>query len=298
MKREAKFPQWEGFELSPEGCLLEQVIDLNGEIGFAYERSCQYYKDFHIHDRVMFVFPRGAGSMEVHTASPKKTLAVDSQSVLIVPKGLRHDDEGTSAIYDTMALYPTQRQLLASARRLNVPLEKLEVFNCDCIKIKRTKKLAQLLQDYFFERVVSKTPADDTDAEYLGRKIIDEVLKSIFPDFASGSASHEDLPIGESVTVRALKYIESNLFEPLEVAEIAKRSGASVSTLIRKFRTEVGATPYSYIKNRRLEESLELLRSGEHSVGEVALLVGYENFGSFSEAFKLKYGRTPSSVQK
>jgi hypothetical protein len=60
MADNSSFSDWAGFELGPDGFVLEQVIDLNGEIGFAYERSCQYYKDFHTHSRTMLVFPRGA----------------------------------------------------------------------------------------------------------------------------------------------------------------------------------------------------------------------------------------------
>src|ERR1035437_3406576 len=100
MKRKTSFPQWKGFEKSPEGCLLEQTIDLDGEMGFAYERCCEYYKDFHTHDRLMFIFPRGSSSMEVRTKAPAATYKVDAFSVLLVPQDLVHDDEGTAAIYD------------------------------------------------------------------------------------------------------------------------------------------------------------------------------------------------------
>jgi AraC-like DNA-binding protein len=84
----------------------------------------------------------------------------------------------------------------------------------------------------------------------------------------------------------------------MEIAEIARHSGASTSTLLRKFRAETGTTPYSYIKNRRLEEALHLLKSGDQPISNIAILVGYENFGAFSEAFKQKYGKSPSAYRK
>src|ERR1044071_7477450 len=114
------FPQWKGFELSPQGCLLEQVVDLSGETGFAYERSCQFYKDFHVHDRLMLIFPRGSSAMEVRTRRPARTYTVDSETILIVPKGLEHDDEGASSIYDTMALYPSDSLLSRAAKKIGL----------------------------------------------------------------------------------------------------------------------------------------------------------------------------------
>ena len=47
-----KYIQWKGFEIAPEGCLLDQVIDLSTEMGIAYERSCGFYKDYHVHERL------------------------------------------------------------------------------------------------------------------------------------------------------------------------------------------------------------------------------------------------------
>src|SRR5689334_393126 len=96
------FPQWRGFELAPQGCLLDQVIDMTSEMGIAYERSCDFYKDFHTHERLMLVLPRASCKMEVRSRDPKMSFRIDSSSVLIVPKDLEHDDEGVSSIYDTM----------------------------------------------------------------------------------------------------------------------------------------------------------------------------------------------------
>ena len=56
--------------------------------------------------------------------------------------------------------------------------------------------------------------------------------------------------------------------------------------------------PYGYIKARRLEEGRRLIEAGTHPVGDVALLVGYENFGAFSTAFKAHFGRSPSSFRR
>jgi AraC family transcriptional regulator len=102
---------------------------------------------------------------------------------------------------------------------------------------------------------------------------------------------------GESVTGRALRYIESNLFSKLALAAIAQQAFASPSTLLRQFRRDTGTTPYGYIKTRRLEEARRLIEAGRHPVGDVAMLVGYENFAAFSTAFKSHFGKAPSSFR-
>jgi AraC-like DNA-binding protein len=278
--------------------LLEQVIDLDGEMGFAYERCCEYYKDFHTHDRLMLIFPRGSSSMEVRTTGPRASHKVDASSILLVPKDLNHDDEGTASIYDTMALYPTKRLVNAAARKLDLTPQNLDRLYSECLKVRRHPKLDQFVQDYFFLRVLSRRPDQDEDASYLSRRILEETLRLAFPSAKKETLAPDNQAIAEPAVTRAVRYIETNLFETLELDEIARVSGASVSTLLRRFRQELNLTPYAYIKNRRLEEAHRLLLAGDHGVGEVAVLVGYGNFGAFSDAFKAKFGVVPSALQK
>ena len=102
----------------------------------------------------------------------------------------------------------------------------------------------------------------------------------------------------ENVTGRASRYIESNLFSKTPLTAIARQAFASPSTLLRQFRRDTGQSPYAYIKARRLEEARRLIEGGTHPVGDVGALVGYENFGSFSTAFKMHFGKPPSAFPR
>ncbi len=295
--------QWEGFDIVPAGCLLEQIVDFTQPMGFAYERCTQYFKDFHTHDRLMLIFPRGSSVMEVRTKNPHNKYTVDYETVLSVPKDLVHDDEGMSSIYDTTAFFPSSEMIETAATKLNLTLAQVNHLTTEVIKIPRVPLVDSIFQGYFFERVVlskNKNEYDKEATQVLGRRILEEVLYTAFHPEKERSL-HADSQTSdnpdESVSVRALRYIEANLFDHFELDDVARISNASVSTLLRKFKADVGVTPYTYIKNRRLEEALRLLKSGQHPVGDVALLVGYENFGAFSEAFKDKFGDVPSSVK-
>lgn len=290
---------WKGFEFIPSGCLLEQVVDLSEEMGFAYERSTRFFKDFHNHDRLMLIFPRGSSVMEVRTKNPNQTHTVDYETVLFVPKELEHDDEGISSIYDTKAFYPSDKLLDDTIKKFNLTENHVLRLQNECIKIPRTELMQQIAQAYFFERVVLGNNKDVREATtFLGRRLLEEtLLAAFFPEHNRSMTATLPSENKGTVTVRALRFIESNLFEPLDLEKIADASFASVSTLLRKFKADVGVTPYVYIKNRRLEEALRLLKTGLHPVGDVALLVGYESFGAFSEAFKEKYMESPSNYK-
>jgi AraC-like DNA-binding protein len=289
------FPQWKGFELAPQGNLLDQLVDLSGPMGIAHERSVGFHKDFHRHDRPMIVAPRGACALRVRTAGGRAAHEVDHASVLIVPQGLEHEDEGLSAIFETLVLFPSAALVARVAEDEGLPASRVRTFFGRCRTLPRSRWLAQLLEEYFFARVVSRHESAQTRA-FFERQILVELLavslgrsKRTEPDVATRAA--------EDVTGRALRYIESNLFSPLPVATIADHAFASLSTLLRRFRQDTGKSPYAYIKARRLEEARRVIETGRYAVGDVAALVGYENFGAFSTAFKRHFGRSPSAFQ-
>jgi len=289
------FPQWKGFERAPEGHLLDQLVDLSGPMGIAHERSVGFYKDVHRHDRPMIVVPRGSCVVRVRTPGARGVHQLDHASVLIVPRELEHDDEGLTAIFETFVLFPSASLLDRVAEDEGLTAAQVQKFFGRCRTLPRSRWLEQLLQEYFFARVVSRRESAQTRA-FFERQILVELLavalgrrKRAEPDRAAGA--------GENVTGRALRYIESNLFSKLPVAAIAGHAFASLSTLLRQFRRDTGMSPYAYVKTRRLEEARRVIEAGTHPVGDVAALVGYENFGAFSTAFKKHFGRPPSAFR-
>jgi AraC-like DNA-binding protein len=80
----------------------------------------------------------------------------------------------------------------------------------------------------------------------------------------------------------------------MTIAKLSKVAGVSSSALARRFKSEVGQPPYKFIKSRRLDEAHRLLSHGNLNIGEVAGLIGYESHSAFSEAFKRKFGTSPS----
>jgi AraC-like DNA-binding protein len=180
---------------------------------------------------------------------------------------------------------------------VNISQQDLLSFTQNFKLVLRTQWLEQLLQNYFALRVVGKS-TDNEVLNFFEQQILIEMLSTVYksndrrPEIKLPSQNEEN------VGARALKFIEANLFEDIELDVIARKTYASVSSLLRQFKKQTGQTPYNYIKGRRLEEAMKLLKVTTHNVSEVALLIGYNNFGAFSEAFKEKYKITPSDVTK
>lgn len=98
---------------------------------------------------------------------------------------------------------------------------------------------------------------------------------------------------------RTEAYIRDNLHEALNVEILAAQAGISVRTLFNGFKNYLGTTPMAYLKELRFEQAhLELINNEHASVTDVAFKWGFTHLGRFSQEYKRRYGRLPSSVHK
>jgi AraC-like DNA-binding protein len=158
----------------------------------------------------------------------------------------------------------------------------------------RTTWLHEILHRYLFERH-ALGQHDNQATRFLEIEIVKE-LYFLFRDRESG-ADRATIVRSQGASIeRALRHIETHLFEECSVTALAKIAATSPSTLLRQFQAEVGCSPGAYWRNRRLDEALIALRAGR-SVGEVGIRIGYENPTAFGFAFRRRFGRPPSTFR-
>lgn len=94
----------------------------------------------------------------------------------------------------------------------------------------------------------------------------------------------------------ALKHLEKHIFDPnLKIGNLHKLCGFSDTYFRRLFLVRFGISPKRYVMERRLAQAKAILDTGEFdSIGEVALLTGFEDALYFSKVFKSRYGHPPS----
>jgi AraC-like DNA-binding protein len=74
--------------------------------------------------------------------------------------------------------------------------------------------------------------------------------------------------------------------------------GMSSVDLSREFRLVYGESPYGYLRTRRIERAMALLRRGDLTVSEVCFAVGCSLLGSFSSRFTEPVGVPPSVYRR
>jgi|GEM_PF-2881755 len=94
-----------------------------------------------------------------------------------------------------------------------------------------------------------------------------------------------------------IQFIAHNYQRPdLSVEEMLENLPWSRRYFFRVFKEVTGKSPMKYLQEFRLNHALELLRSKEFSVGEVAERCGFQDPAYFSRVFSRSFGRPPSAV--
>ena len=96
--------------------------------------------------------------------------------------------------------------------------------------------------------------------------------------------------------VIAKEYIIGNWNDILTTESIAKHVFMSPYHFHRIFSTTFKTTPLKFHLNIKMNRIKELLRSGNYSVSDIAMMSGYADIFSFSKAFKKYFGFAPSKL--
>ena len=91
--------------------------------------------------------------------------------------------------------------------------------------------------------------------------------------------------------------IETHLFSPLSLTDLAELTNCSLASFKREFRKEYNDSPANYIKNRRLGKAAELLAISDKRISAIAHDCLFGDTAHFSSAFKSKYQLSPSEYR-
>lgn len=94
------------------------------------------------------------------------------------------------------------------------------------------------------------------------------------------------------------KTVMSDLSAHVTVADMAAEHGVSPSAVKKYFAAVFGLPISEYLKERRMEQAMDLLSATRKSVGEIAAACGYSNQGKFGTAFKTRTGSTPLEYRR
>ncbi|HEU5470240.1 MAG TPA: AraC family transcriptional regulator [Actinophytocola sp.] len=102
------------------------------------------------------------------------------------------------------------------------------------------------------------------------------------------------------VVRRVVELIDSTPQTAFTVADLAGHAGVSERSLHAAFRRQLGVSPISYLRGRRLEQAHDELLHNDSGTGltvtDVALRYGFAHPGRFAAAYRQRFGEPPSAT--
>lgn len=98
---------------------------------------------------------------------------------------------------------------------------------------------------------------------------------------------------GGASVYRMTQVVTQHALKTVSIEELAFLCHMSLSGFKRAFKAHYGLSPGKWLLERRLEQALVLLKAGTPP-SQVYHQVGYQDHSSFSQAFRKRYGYSPS----
>ena len=102
----------------------------------------------------------------------------------------------------------------------------------------------------------------------------------------------------ERGVVRAVRLIERDASQPLELDALAREATLSRFHLVRAFARATGLTPHRYLLRARLRRAAVRLATNDARVVDVAIACGFRDVSNFNHAFRAEFGTTPRAHRR
>lgn len=98
--------------------------------------------------------------------------------------------------------------------------------------------------------------------------------------------------------LRIIRYCKAHYQEELTVEQIARDLHISRSHISHTFNDKLKISFPEYLHSLRLNEAVQLLRKGDHTITEVAQLAGFQTIRTFNRSFLKHFGLSPRQFLK
>ena len=125
-------------------------------------------------------------------------------------------------------------------------------------------------------------------------------------EVASVAEANGEAPVVDAMSPQDRKFMdklvalmEKNMDNgELLVDDLVQEMAVSRSVFFKKLKSLTGLAPVEFIKEVRINRAIELIKTGEYSMTQVAYMVGINDPRYFSKCFKAKMGMTPTEYRE
>jgi AraC family transcriptional regulator len=125
------------------------------------------------------------------------------------------------------------------------------------------------------------------------RAIVTSLVETLVPSVPQTEKKRAVAALPKWRLMRVLRYIETNIGQPITLANLAATAGLSRMYFAKQFRATTGIRPHDFVLRKRVERAQQLLATTSDALVDVALSVGFQTQAHFTTVFKNIVGSTP-----
>jgi AraC family transcriptional regulator len=103
--------------------------------------------------------------------------------------------------------------------------------------------------------------------------------------------------LSERQILQVVEYIHEHLDRDIKLADLAALLGIGQSHLSHQFKQSLGMTPHQYLLGQRVERAKQLLKQGDRSITDIAVLCGFSSHSHLGQQFRHLTGMTPKAYR-
>lgn len=151
-------------------------------------------------------------------------------------------------------------------------------------KVKSTRPYGYIVKP--FKSIDIKTVVSVVLSNYTYRSI--DVVRGDTP-------LKDDIPF---IIKEVINYINTNISEKIEIADLAKITQWKEQHFIRMFNKYMGITPYQYVLKRKIERAEVLLAETTIPIVEISYELGFHSHSNFCIGFKKITNKKPDEFRR
>jgi AraC-like DNA-binding protein len=151
------------------------------------------------------------------------------------------------------------------------------------------------------QRIFAEAKGQESGYKQLCKALVTELFVYLCRNYVTEMMPERDSAKRKKDLERlnaVLGYIEANYNQRITVEQLADMVCLSEDRFGHLLREGVGQPPLQYINAMRLRKALNMLKTNQYTVTEVADAVGFRDYNHFGRLFRKQYGCTPNEIKR